>query len=51
MDEDRKIVEIWQNLEKNATQNMIFLPRYMWAENNKQFFKCNVHEGPAINEI
>ena len=27
-------VEIWQNLEKNATQIMIFLPHYMWAENN-----------------
>ena len=30
-----EIVEIWQNLEKNATQIMIFLPRYTWAENNK----------------
>ena len=26
--------EIWQNLEKNATQIKIFLPHYMWAENN-----------------
>ena len=30
-----EIVEIWQNLKKNATQIMIFLPRYMWAENNE----------------
>ena len=26
-------MEIWQDLEKNATQIMIFLPHYMWAEN------------------
>ena len=25
---------IWQNLEKNATHIMIFLPHYMWAEDN-----------------
>ena len=30
-----EILDIWQNLEKNATQIMIFLPHYMWAENNK----------------
>ena len=30
-----EIVEIWQNLEKNATQVMIFLPHYMRAEINK----------------
>ena len=30
-----EIVEIWQSLEKNATLIMIFLPRYIWAENNK----------------
>ena len=29
-----EIVEIWQNLEKNASQIMILLTRYMWAENN-----------------
>ena len=29
-----EIVEIWQNLEKNAIQIMIFLSHYMWAENN-----------------
>ena len=27
-------MEFWQNLEKNATQIMIVLPHYMWAENN-----------------
>ena len=27
-----EIVEIWQNLEENATQIMIFLPNYMRAE-------------------
>ena len=27
-------MEIWQNLEKNATQIMIFPSHYMWAENN-----------------
>ena len=30
-----EIVEIWQNLENNATQSMIFLPHCMWAEINK----------------
>ena len=29
-----EIVEIWHICEKNATQIMIFLPHYMWAENN-----------------
>ena len=36
-------MEIWQNLEKNASQIMIFLPRYMWAENKKlhtQMLSC-----------
>ena len=28
-----EIVEIWQSMEKNATQIMIFLPHHMWAEN------------------
>ena len=32
-----EIVEIWQNLEENATQIMIFLPHYMWAENITTF--------------
>ena len=26
-------VEFWQNLEKNASHIIIFLPHYMWAEN------------------
>ena len=30
--------EIWQYSEKwNETQIMIFLPQYMWAENNKEW--------------
>ena len=29
-----EIAETWQNLEKNATQIMFFLPHYMLAENN-----------------
>ena len=29
--------EIWQNMEKNATQIMIFLPHYMWAENKNKY--------------
>ena len=28
-------VEFWQNLEKDATKNMIFLPHYTWAEKHK----------------
>ena len=31
-----EIVEFWRKLEKNATQVMIFLPHYMWAENNNE---------------
>ena len=31
-----EIVELWQILEKNATQIMIFLRHYMWAENRKE---------------
>ena len=31
-----EIVEIWQNLDKNSTQIMIFLRHYMWAENNEK---------------
>ena len=30
-----EIVEIWLNLEKNATLIMITVAHYMWAENNK----------------
>ena len=30
-----EIVEIWQYLEENATQIMIFLSHYMWAENTE----------------
>ena len=29
-------MESWQNSEENAAQIIIFLPRYMWAENNKR---------------
>ena len=32
-----EIVEIWRNLEKNATGIMIFFPHYMWAENEDNF--------------
>ena len=28
-------MEIWQNLEKNATEILMSLPHFMWAENNK----------------
>ena len=35
--------EIWQNLEKNATQIMIFLPHYMRAENNKTLKDLSLH--------
>ena len=35
-----EIVEIWQNLEKNATQIMIF-PHYMGAENNNDVFRVS----------
>ena len=30
-------IKIWQNLEKNLTQIMIFLLAYMWVENIKHF--------------
>ena len=33
-----EIVETWQSLEKNATEIMIFLPYYMWVENNNSIF-------------
>ena len=36
-----EIVEIWQNLEKNATQIMIFLPHCMWAENSNLMPEAN----------
>ena len=32
-----EIVAIWKNLEKNATQIMIFLGHHMWAENTLHF--------------
>ena len=31
-----EIVEIWPNLDENATQFIIFLPHYMSAETNKK---------------
>ena len=30
-----EIVEIWQNLVKNATQIVILFPHFMWTENKK----------------
>ena len=36
-----EIVEIWQNLEKNAAQIMIFLPHYIWAEKNNIYVLCS----------
>ena len=43
-----KIVEIWQHLENNAAQNIIFLPHYMWAENNKVRFSCYIDEAYTV---
>ena len=31
-----EIEKIWQNLEKKATEIMIFLPHYTWAKNKEQ---------------
>ena len=45
-----EIVEIWQNLEKNATQIMIFLLHYTWAENNNNILSiplCNQFQQTA----
>ena len=39
-----EIVQIWQGLEKNATRIMIliFLPHYMWAENDDTPFVIQI---------
>ena len=36
-----EIVEIWQNLEKNPSHIVIFLPHFMWAE-TKKTSKCQI---------
>ena len=41
-------VEFWQKLKKNATQIMIFLPHYMWAENNELRFTKEDSEGRIL---
>ena len=35
-----KIVGIWQNMGKNATRIIIFLPHFMWAESNNSVVNC-----------
>ena len=40
------IVASWQNLEKNATQIMIFLSHYMWAENN-----TDTHSSKTVQKL
>ena len=38
-----EIVEIWQNLEKMATEIMIFLHHYMWVENSKNQYLFQIN--------
>ena len=39
-------MEIWPNLEKNATQIMIFLAHLMSAENNSNWYLQTSETGP-----
>ena len=45
------MMEIWQNLQKNASQIMIFLPYYMWAENNNSDILYSLTIKKAVPDI